>query len=465
MPQISATADGSYSLRITATDAAGNSTSDTLALLWTTQLPLVSAGPDSAHNASYTQYGFASGTTQLTFKWSQASGPGTVSFGSPDALATTVSADQQGSYLLRLTSTDQAGNVSSSDASLIWDLDPPALSVDLPPDYSYTSNQQLALSGKVVDSLSGIQSLQLNGASLALDTDGNFSQTVQLSTGTNVITVVAIDQAGNATHSTSSVILDQAVPVISLTAPATNDFKTNKSQLMITGSVDHDCVLTIHVAGPAGARDFTASPLAGTLFSQLVDNLAVGVTTIRLTATTQANLSSTLVITVTYQTESPTLTLTSPQGDVRPGQNTLMVAGTATDKMTAVKVTISVNGQFYTPAVVDGAFSQSVPLTVKGLYPVTVTATNEAGGATVATRRVIYATPTGDLNADGKTDISDALLALQVSVGMRPQLDGFLVSGDMAPLVDDVPAPDWIIDIGDAVLILRVIVGSLAQPT
>ncbi|MBU5612458.1 PKD domain-containing protein [Geomonas azotofigens] len=463
-PQISATADGSYSLRITATDAAGNRSSDTLALLWTTQLPLVSAGPSSAHNATFTQYGFASGTTQLTFRWSQASGPGTVSFGSPDSLATTVSADQEGTYLLRLTSIDQAGNVSTSDATLIWDLASPSLSVALPPDHSYTSMQQFTVSGRVVDPLSGVQSLQLNGTSLAVDAEGNFSKTIELTSGTNVITVVAIDLAGNASHSTSSVVLDQAVPVIALTAPASDEYKTNKSQLMITGSVDHDCILGIHVSGPSGARDFTASVLAGSLFSQLLDNLAVGVTTITLTATTQANLSSTRVITVTHETEAPTLTLTSPSGDVRPGQNSLVVSGTATDTVTSVRVTIAVNGQFYTPPVVDGAFSQTIPLTTKGLYPVTVTATNEAGGATVVTRRVIYATPTGDLNADGKTDISDALLALQVSVGMRPQLDGFLVSGDLAPLVGGASAPDWSIDIGDAVLILRIIVGSLAPP-
>ncbi|MBJ6751083.1 PKD domain-containing protein [Geomonas anaerohicana] len=463
-PQISATADGSYSLRLTATDVAGNRSSDTLALLWTTQLPVVSAGPSSAHNATFTQYGFASGTTQLTFRWSQASGPGSLTFGSPDALATTVSADQQGTYLLRLTSTDQAGNVSTSDATLIWDLASPSLSLALPPDHSYTSLQQFTVSGSVVDALSGLQSLQLNGASLTVDPEGNFSKTIQLNSGTNVITVVAIDLAGNASHSTSSVVLDQAVPTITLTAPGGSEYKTNMSQLMITGSVDHDCALGIHVSGPSGVRDYSISVLAGSLFSQLVDNLALGVTTVTLTAVTQANLSSTRVITVTYETQVPILTLTAPAGDVRPGQNSLLIAGTATDTVTTVRVTIAVNGQFYTPPVVDGQFSQTVPLTVKGLYPVTVTATNETGGATVATRRVIYATPTGDLNGDGKTDISDALLALQVSVGMRPQLDGFLVSGDLAPLVGGAPAPDWNIDIGDAVLILRVIVGSLAPP-
>jgi hypothetical protein len=113
---------------------------------------------------------------------------------------------------------------------------------------------------------------------------------------------------------------------------------------------------------------------------------------------------------------------------------------------------------------VNGAYSQVVPLSAKGLYPLTVLATNEAGSQTTVTRRIIYATPTGDVNGDGVVNIADALLALQVAAGLRPQLDNYLIYGDVGPLVNGVPAPDWKIDISDVVVILRIIVGSVTVP-
>jgi hypothetical protein len=66
----------------------------------------------------------------------------------------------------------------------------------------------------------------------------------------------------------------------------------------------------------------------------------------------------------------------------------------------------------------------------------------------------------GDLNGDGNVDIGDALLALQVSIGLV-QTATFeqLLRGDVAPLVTHVPVPDGKIRIDDAVLILQKAIG------
>jgi hypothetical protein len=68
------------------------------------------------------------------------------------------------------------------------------------------------------------------------------------------------------------------------------------------------------------------------------------------------------------------------------------------------------------------------------------------------------------MSGDTPPTISDALLALQVAVGLKTMQDSYLVYGDVAPLVNGVPAPDWKIDISDAVVILRIIVGSVTVP-
>lgn len=61
------------------------------------------------------------------------------------------------------------------------------------------------------------------------------------------------------------------------------------------------------------------------------------------------------------------------------------------------------------------------------------------------------------VDAPGKVqpDISDALRALKISVGMEQATADDLLRGDVAPLVNGVPQPDNAITLGDAVVILR----------
>ena len=61
----------------------------------------------------------------------------------------------------------------------------------------------------------------------------------------------------------------------------------------------------------------------------------------------------------------------------------------------------------------------------------------------------------GDLNADGIVDVVDVLLAQQIVTGqLLPTLDQ-LDHGDVAPLVNGVPAPDGLFNLGDLVVIQR----------
>lgn len=86
----------------------------------TNAAPTVGAGPDRAVtlaeaanlDGTVTDDGLPAGSS-VTQSWSKASGPGTVTFGSPKAQDTTASFSEAGTYVLRLTATD--GALSSSD--------------------------------------------------------------------------------------------------------------------------------------------------------------------------------------------------------------------------------------------------------------------------------------------------------------------------------------------------------------
>lgn len=86
--------------------------------------PTVDAGPDAsvARGANANLVGTASGTGTLSYQWAKDSGPGTLTFGTPTAKDTTVSTPTEGTYVVRLTVTDDNG--TSSDTMTLTVLAP-----------------------------------------------------------------------------------------------------------------------------------------------------------------------------------------------------------------------------------------------------------------------------------------------------------------------------------------------------
>src|SRR3989338_7559433 len=80
-------------------------------------------GGDKEVNATVSQDATTSdgGSGLATHAWTKISGPGTITFGTPAAVDTTISADTDGTYVLRLTVTDNAGNSAFDEITFIWD--------------------------------------------------------------------------------------------------------------------------------------------------------------------------------------------------------------------------------------------------------------------------------------------------------------------------------------------------------
>jgi hypothetical protein len=56
--------------------------------------------------------------------------------------------------------------------------------------------------------------------------------------------------------------------------------------------------------------------------------------------------------------------------------------------------------------------------------------------------------------------ITDAVRALRIGIGLAPPVAAEVVAGDVGPLAaGNIPAPDGAVDIRDAVVILRKVVG------
>lgn len=85
--------------------------------------PQVSAGTDKKKKTIFTQNATVSDSLSgiASYQWSKQDGPGTITFGAASEEDTSVSASGEGTYTIRLTVEDNAGNSAYDDFTLIWD--------------------------------------------------------------------------------------------------------------------------------------------------------------------------------------------------------------------------------------------------------------------------------------------------------------------------------------------------------
>jgi hypothetical protein len=143
-------------------------------------------------------------------------------------------------------------------------------------------------------------------------------------------------------------------------------------------------------------------------------------------------------------------------------ETSLMVTGTISELGTIPQVTTDtgVTGGPVTVVPGTGTATWSCELSglKKGINNITVTAIDIAANVASATTSVNIILPDGCFRGTAAPNIADALKALHIAVGnVEPTLEDTL-HGDVAPLVNGVPAPDNAIGVEDALLILKRVV-------
>jgi uncharacterized delta-60 repeat protein len=394
---IAASLDGVYTIRLTATDAAGNSASSDMTLVWDTTPPTgVSAGDNQIRNAQFTQTGTATDTNAMTHAWTKVSGPGTITFGTATALSTTVSASADGSYVLRFTATDAAGNSSYSDMTLVWDTTPPS---GVSAGGNQTKNAQFTQTGTATDTnamayawtkVSGPGAITFGAATTPETT---VSASID---GTYVLRFTATDAAGNSSYSDTTLVWDTTPP----TGVSAGSNKTKNVEFTQTGTATDANSITYawtKLTGP-GAITFGTPNAISTTISATLD----GTYTLRLTATDAGGNSTYGDMTLVWDTTPPT--------GVSAGANKtknaeFTQAGVATDAsgMTYSWTKLSGPGAitFGTP----NAISTIISAALEGIYTIRFIALDAAGNSSSSDMTLVWDTtaPTGVSAGSNKT--------------------------------------------------------------
>lgn len=336
---------------------------------------------------------------------------------------------------------------TTANCSAAIDISGPTLVISTLANGAITNNATLNISGTVADT-NVVTGLTVNNADVPV-TNNSFSYPVTLQAGANTLTVVATDALGNITTDTRTITLDLSAPNLIVTSPADNS-KTAQSLATVTGTIGETSTVTVKIN--SGTPQSAA--ITGNAYSATV-NLAGGINTIIITATDLANNAASAARTVTYDNTNPSLAITSPDQDISTVLDSVTISGTVSDTITSAAITITTDGQTYTPTVAhDGSFSHAITLPTDKTYAVVVTATDQAGNSSTAHRNVIKTTPLT------QPTFLDALKVLQAVAGRTALTDSEKIHYDVAPFsANSTPQGNGIVDVADIIAILRRSVG------
>ncbi len=125
----------------------------------------------------------------------------------------------EGEYTLTAVATTADGDSTdpSAPVRVTVDLTAPELTIDEPQDGAVQNHRLLTVAGQALDlHLAGVD---VNGTAAEVDVDGRFTAEIIVREGENLVTVTAVDRAGNATSASVTMTVDSTAPELTNLQP------------------------------------------------------------------------------------------------------------------------------------------------------------------------------------------------------------------------------------------------------
>ncbi|HGY9603823.1 TPA: Ig-like domain-containing protein [Enterobacter roggenkampii] len=391
--------DGSVAVTATVSDKAGNPASAGSSVLVDTTVPQISfnivAGDDIVNIAEHGQALIVSGkvtgaqagdviTVTLNGKdyTAMLDASGSWSVGVP---AADVGALVNGDQTISATLTDKAGNSATATHEFDVSLTAPVIAINtLAADdviNATEKGQDLQVSGTSNQPEGTAITVSLNGINYTATTDasGNWSVTVPaanvsaLGEASYAVTASVTDAAGNSASTGHSVLVDSALPQVTINPVATDD-------VINAAEVAAGQTLSGKVSGAASGDTVTITLGGNTYTATVQDDLSwsVNVPSSVLTAIGNGDLTVSASVTnghgntgtgerdITIDANLPGLRVDTVAGDdvinsIEHAQN-LIITGSSDGLATGAALTVTVNGKTYAATVLaDGTWTAAIP--------------------------------------------------------------------------------------------------------
>lgn len=254
--------EGTTTLIVTATDAAGNQAVADVSVTFdhtAPELTITNPTGDVVKSVPLTVQGTVKELiTDVTVKVNGSEVPV-----SGQSWTTTLDSLDEGQTTITVSATDGAGNSISASKSFLVDLNAPIVTIASPSGGTMTDGESIAVSGTVQDI--SVPAITVNGISVTLDPPSGsprpFTVTVPLTEGDNNIIAFAKDAADRETTAQVSVTRDSTAPTVELSvAPKVSKLRPASADIIASDNIGLDLV-TVSVNG-AIVETFTAPPFA-----------------------------------------------------------------------------------------------------------------------------------------------------------------------------------------------------------
>jgi len=337
----------------------------------------------------------------------------------------------EGANVITASAWKDGTTVQTDAVTVNADFTPPNMTgtISFLPNGAVAVNAVQNLDGIVVEK--NLASVTVNGepvvatAALPAVDSTYFSMPVTLVRGSNVVTVIATDLAGNSSSVTRTVTLNQQLPGFTVSLPADNSYRAGAGTVTANGAVD-ESFTSVNAAGtpvtPAGGNWSTATMAVAGGFQSYEFTATGGGNTVKEKRTINANASYAL------------LAITNPPADLATNSSSVIIAGSVAAG--SPTPTISLDGN--TAEAVSsydsgtGTFSHTVDLTTEGAHYVKVI----ANAATTAIRNIIFdsTAPFMAIQADSKSNPTFITGAIEPSAKLASVVATTGVSNVSLPL-------------------------------
>ena len=400
---------GQNVLTVTARDAAGNTSTDTLTVTYNvtdTTAPVVTiTSPTSNSSTTVTSTplsigGTASdavGVTQVTWA-NNRGGSGTAS--GTTSWSVSGIALQSGTNVITVTARDAANNTSTDTITVTYspDTTQPTVTITGPTSNSTLTveTSSVTLSGTASDNVGVTQVSWSSSRGVSGNATGttNWSASnVTLLSGSNVLTVTARDAAGNTRTDTLTITYnpDTTQPNVTITSPTSNSTHTTTASSLTLGGTASDNVAVTQVTW-SNNRGGSGTASGTTSWSVAGITLQSGSNILTVTARDAAGNTRTDTLTVTYNpdTTQPSITITSPTSNstLTTSSSSITLRGSASDNVGVTQVTWSSNRGGSGTATGTTSWNTSSISLVRGTTAFTVTARDAAGNTRTDTLTV-----------------------------------------------------------------------------